>query len=266
MHVGIKRGGGGGGGIAGENEMQQFGGRYKNREKHLTITQLVSLPKTLWWTTTGYYIINYTLWDRNMRVSRVLQSIKREAWNMVQEPYILSALNCSNVLGVLFESCDGMTPNIAWVWELLACRSFFAISESLLPVPIFWPSHSPFIREVLIYEDLGRHGIKEGRKECLLCDNECESVKESDMKKSYFFKIQILIFLMARSSLIYLVEFSCRHFHVKNGPWWAWGEKPGVWNSFSKILCAESKPITVYGTPRHFSAVQESIRRAHGVT
>ena len=45
------------------------------------------------------------------RVSRVPRPIEREALNVVQELYKLSAHNCSKVLGVLLEFCDSRTPN-----------------------------------------------------------------------------------------------------------------------------------------------------------
>ena len=44
------------------------------------------------------------------RVSRVPRSIEREALNVVQELYELSAHNFSKVFGVLLEFCDSRTP------------------------------------------------------------------------------------------------------------------------------------------------------------
>ena len=45
------------------------------------------------------------------RVSRVPRPIEREALNVVQELYKLSAHNCSKVLRVILEFCDSRTPN-----------------------------------------------------------------------------------------------------------------------------------------------------------
>ena len=39
------------------------------------------------------------------------RSMEREALNVVQELYKLSAHNCLKVLGVLLQFCDGRTPN-----------------------------------------------------------------------------------------------------------------------------------------------------------
>ena len=43
------------------------------------------------------------------------------------------------------------------------------------------------------------------------------------------------------------------------------GEKSLVLERNSENLCRENKPSPVYGTPHYVSAVQESVRRAHGV-
>ena len=75
----------------------------KNLGHNLTVTRLVSLPKTRLRTATGFYIVKYTLRDRSRRVSRVPRSIEQEALNVVQELYKLSAHNCLKVLGVLLE-------------------------------------------------------------------------------------------------------------------------------------------------------------------
>ena len=83
----------------------------KNLGHNLTVTRLVSLPKTRLRTTRGRYIVKYTLRDRSRRVSRVPRSIEPEALNVVQEICRLSAHNCSKVLGVFLEFCDGRTPN-----------------------------------------------------------------------------------------------------------------------------------------------------------
>ena len=83
----------------------------KNLGHNLTVTRLVSLPKTRLRTTTGRYIVKYTLSDRSRRVSRVPRSIERKALNVIQKLGKLSAHNCSKVLGVLLEFCDGRTPN-----------------------------------------------------------------------------------------------------------------------------------------------------------
>ena len=48
----------------------------KNLGHNLTVTRLVSLPKTRLRTTTGHYIVKYTLRDRSRCVSRVLRSIE----------------------------------------------------------------------------------------------------------------------------------------------------------------------------------------------
>ena len=55
------------------------------------------------------------------------QSIEREALNIVQELYKLSAHNCSKVLEVLLEFCDGRTPNTR---VLLVGRRVFTIGRS----------------------------------------------------------------------------------------------------------------------------------------
>ena len=85
----------------------------KNLGHNLTVTRLVSLPKTRLRTTTGRYIksTHFEIVVGSRRVSRVARSIEREALNVVQELYKLSAHNCSKVLGVLLEFCDGRTPN-----------------------------------------------------------------------------------------------------------------------------------------------------------
>ena len=50
------------------------------------------------------------------------RSIEREALNVVQELYKLSAHNYSKVLGVLLEFCDGKTP------ERFLFDAFFSLS------------------------------------------------------------------------------------------------------------------------------------------
>ena len=62
-----------------------------------------------------------------MRVSRVPRSIEREALNVVQELYKLSAHKCLKFLGVLLEFCDDRTSNTSF---LLVCRGYFAIGGS----------------------------------------------------------------------------------------------------------------------------------------
>ena len=50
------------GGVAKPNEMQQYGGRFRKKlGRNLTITQAVLLPKIRLRTTTGHYIVKYTL-------------------------------------------------------------------------------------------------------------------------------------------------------------------------------------------------------------
>ena len=56
-------------------------------------------------------VLDFCLRSWCRRVSRVPRSIEREALNVVQELYKLSAHNCSKVLGVLVEFCDSKTPN-----------------------------------------------------------------------------------------------------------------------------------------------------------
>ena len=56
-------------------------------------------------------VLDFCLRSWCRRVSRVLRSIEREALNVVQELYKLSAHNCSKVLGVLVEFCDSKTLN-----------------------------------------------------------------------------------------------------------------------------------------------------------
>ena len=58
------------------------------------------------------------------------RSIEREALNVVQELYKLSAHNYSKVLGVLLEFCDGRTRNTPRARALLVCHRFFAIGGS----------------------------------------------------------------------------------------------------------------------------------------
>ena len=73
------------------------------------------------------------------RVSRVPWSIEREALNVVQELYKLSAHNLSKVFGVLLEFCDSRTPNTPRARALLVFPRFFAISGS-------WWFHGIFVR------------------------------------------------------------------------------------------------------------------------
>ena len=73
------------------------------------------------------------------RVSRVPRSIEREALNVVQELYKLSAHNCSKVLGVLLEFCDSRTPNTPRARALLVFPRFLAIGGS-------WWFHGIFVR------------------------------------------------------------------------------------------------------------------------
>ena len=49
------------------------------------------------------------------------RSIERDALNVLQELSKLSAHNCSKVLGVLLEFCDGRTPNTPLARTLLVC-------------------------------------------------------------------------------------------------------------------------------------------------
>ena len=55
------------------------------------------------------------------------RSIEREVLNVVQE---LSAADCSKVLGVLLEFCDGRTPNTHDREQFLFVAVFFAIGGS----------------------------------------------------------------------------------------------------------------------------------------
>ena len=57
------------------------------------------------------------------------RSVEREALNVVQKLYKLSAHNCSKVLAVL-EFCDGRTPNTPCARALLVSCRFFAIGGS----------------------------------------------------------------------------------------------------------------------------------------
>ena len=72
------------------------------------------------------------------RVSRVPRSIEREAMDVVQELYKLSAHNCSKVLGVLVEFCYSRKRNTPRARALLVFPRFFAIGGSWLFHGIFF--------------------------------------------------------------------------------------------------------------------------------
>ena len=76
------------------------------------------------------------------RVSRVPRSIEREALNVVQELYKLSAHNCSKVLGVIVKFCYSRNPNTPRARALLVLPRFFAIVGS-------WWFHGIFLVRVL---------------------------------------------------------------------------------------------------------------------
>ena len=80
------------------------------------------------------------------------RSIEREALNVVQELYKRSAHNCSKVLGVLLEFCDGRTPNTPRAQALLVCHRFFAIGGSWWFRGVFCACFVLFERSVKLIE------------------------------------------------------------------------------------------------------------------
>ena len=78
--------------------------------------------------------------------------IEREALNVVQELYKLSAHNYSKVLGAHLGFCDGRTPNIPLARALLVCRSVFAIDRSWWSVVFFCACFVQFERSMKLRE------------------------------------------------------------------------------------------------------------------
>ena len=122
----------------------------------MTVTRLVSLPKTRLWTTTGRYMVKYTLCNRSRHVSLAPQSMEWEALNVVQELNKLSAHNCSEVLGILLKFCDGSQdaeyPVSASASCLPPCFPKFAIGGSWLFRGVFCVCFVLFGRPVKLRE------------------------------------------------------------------------------------------------------------------
>ena len=80
------------------------------------------------------------------------RSIKQKALNIVQEVYKPSAHNCSKVLGVLLEFCDGRTSNTPRARVLLVCRHFFTIGGLWWFCGVFCACFALFERSVKLRE------------------------------------------------------------------------------------------------------------------